>query len=69
MKYGVSITDGCVGWLETESILELLAAAVRQRQEASVTSSPVGESIVTMIAGQPYEEKHTVQEHAVEVLV
>lgn len=69
MKYGVSITDGCVGWPETESILERLADAVRRKQEASATSSPVGESIVTMISGQAYEGKHTVQEHSVEVLV
>ncbi|MFA7286643.1 MAG: 3-deoxy-7-phosphoheptulonate synthase [Patescibacteria group bacterium] len=35
MQYGVSITDGCIGWEETEEILETLAAAVKQgRQKA-----------------------------------
>lgn len=31
LKYGVSITDACVGWCETELILDGLAAAVRER--------------------------------------
>jgi 3-deoxy-7-phosphoheptulonate synthase len=70
LKYGVSITDGCVSWNETESILERLATAVRQRQEASTTSSPAEESIPTIMVGQPLaDEKHTVQEHTVEVSV
>lgn len=32
LKYGVSVTDGCVSWEETEDILEKLAAAVRGRR-------------------------------------
>lgn len=34
LKYGVSITDACIGWEETESVLEELANAVKQRQKA-----------------------------------
>lgn len=33
LKYGVSITDGCIGWESTEQVLRKLAAAVRQRRE------------------------------------
>lgn len=33
LKYGVSITDACIGWEDTESVLEVLANAVRQRRE------------------------------------
>ena len=33
LKYGVSITDACIGWDDTESILEMLAQAVRKRRE------------------------------------
>lgn len=33
LKYGVSITDACIGWEDTESVLELLAKAVAQRRE------------------------------------
>ena len=29
---GVSITDGCIGWTQTEEVLRALAAAVRQRR-------------------------------------
>ena len=32
LKYGVSITDACIGWNETETILETLAQAVRKRR-------------------------------------
>ncbi|KAI9805948.1 MAG: Phospho-2-dehydro-3-deoxyheptonate aldolase amt16 [Sarcosagium campestre] len=32
LEYGVSITDGCIGWEETEDILEELADAVKQRR-------------------------------------
>ena len=34
LKYGVSITDACIGWGDTESVLETLAKAVAQRREA-----------------------------------
>jgi 3-deoxy-7-phosphoheptulonate synthase len=34
LVYGQSITDGCIGWEDTVPMLELLAAAVRQRRKA-----------------------------------
>jgi 3-deoxy-7-phosphoheptulonate synthase len=33
LKYGVSITDACIGWDDTESVLETLAAAVQKRRQ------------------------------------
>ena len=33
LKYGVSITDACIGWEDTEKVLATLAAAVKKRQE------------------------------------
>lgn len=33
LKYGVSITDACIGWDDTVSVLEDLAAAVRKRRK------------------------------------
>lgn len=33
MKYGVSITDACIGWEDTEAVLEMLATSVRKRRE------------------------------------
>ncbi|KAJ6123422.1 hypothetical protein N7512_005887 [Penicillium capsulatum] len=33
LKYGVSITDACIGWEDTESTLEVLAQSVRARRE------------------------------------
>lgn len=33
LKYGVSITDACIGWEDTLSVLEELAGAVRTRRE------------------------------------
>ena len=32
LKYGMSITDACIGWDDTEQVLKTLADAVRQRQ-------------------------------------
>lgn len=32
LKYGISITDGCIGWDETEKILRNLSKAVKQRR-------------------------------------
>ncbi len=32
LKYGVSITDACIGWEDTEAVLELLAKAVSKRR-------------------------------------
>lgn len=34
LKYGVSITDACIGWEDTEAVLENLANAVRKRRES-----------------------------------
>jgi 3-deoxy-7-phosphoheptulonate synthase len=34
LAYGVSITDPCIGWEDTERVLETLAGAVRQRRLA-----------------------------------
>ena len=34
LKYGVSITDACINFEDTESTLETLAKAVRTRREA-----------------------------------
>ncbi|KAJ6093344.1 hypothetical protein N7486_008633 [Penicillium sp. IBT 16267x] len=33
LKYGVSITDACIHWEDTESVLEVLAQAVRARRQ------------------------------------
>ena len=33
LKYGVSITDACIGWEDTETVLEVQAKAVVQRRE------------------------------------
>ncbi|KAI9674410.1 MAG: Phospho-2-dehydro-3-deoxyheptonate aldolase amt16 [Caeruleum heppii] len=33
LKYGVSITDACIGWEDTEAVLAALASAVRKRRE------------------------------------
>jgi len=32
LVYGQSITDGCLGWDETVTLLDQLAASVRQRR-------------------------------------
>ena len=32
LKHGVSITDACLGWTQSEPVLELLAQAVRKRR-------------------------------------
>ena len=33
LKYGVSITDACIGWDTTEEVLEILAMSVRKRKQ------------------------------------
>ncbi|KAJ5357691.1 hypothetical protein N7541_004849 [Penicillium brevicompactum] len=33
LKYGVSITDACISWEDTEDVLEVLAQGVRARRE------------------------------------
>ncbi|KAJ5963933.1 DAHP synthetase I/KDSA [Penicillium vulpinum] len=37
LNYGVSITDACINWEDTESVLETLAQGVRARREKSET--------------------------------
>ncbi|KAH6658878.1 phospho-2-dehydro-3-deoxyheptonate aldolase [Truncatella angustata] len=37
LKYGVSITDACIGWHDTESVLQNLADAVKQRRAFAAT--------------------------------
>jgi 3-deoxy-7-phosphoheptulonate synthase len=37
LTYGQSITDACVGWDETERLLDLLATAARTRRETAST--------------------------------
>ncbi len=33
LKHGVSITDACIGWEDTVSVLDTLASAVKIRRE------------------------------------
>ncbi len=33
LKYGVSITDACIGWEDTVAVLDSLASAVIKRRE------------------------------------
>jgi 3-deoxy-7-phosphoheptulonate synthase len=33
LKYGVSITDACIGWEDTEKVMQNLADAVRERRD------------------------------------
>ncbi|KAL7798530.1 3-deoxy-7-phosphoheptulonate synthase [Trichoderma ceciliae] len=33
LKYGVSITDACINWADTEEVLDVLAEAVKQRRK------------------------------------
>jgi 3-deoxy-7-phosphoheptulonate synthase len=35
LESGVSITDGCIGWEQTETVLRKLAAAARQRRASA----------------------------------
>lgn len=51
LKYGVSITDGCIGWRETELVLGRLAAAVRERR-ASPSAAKVNSSITIGAEGK-----------------
>ncbi|SCU97090.1 LADA_0H04368g1_1 [Lachancea dasiensis] len=39
LKYGVSITDGCIGWETTEEVLRNLAKAVKQRRALKESSA------------------------------
>ena len=35
LRFGVSITDACIGWEETETLLDEMATAVRERRRAA----------------------------------
>ncbi len=35
LQYGVSITDACIGWEDTVSVLDNLANAVKERRKVS----------------------------------
>lgn len=35
LQYGVSITDACIGWEDTESVIEKLSTAVKNRRDRS----------------------------------
>jgi 3-deoxy-7-phosphoheptulonate synthase len=39
LKYGVSITDACIGWEDTERVLEMLAGAVAKRREVLLSQA------------------------------
>ena len=39
LEYGVSITDGCIGWADSEALLRELAEAVRSRRIKQETSA------------------------------
>ncbi|MGG1948887.1 3-deoxy-7-phosphoheptulonate synthase [Trinickia sp. NRRL B-1857] len=39
LRYGVSITDACLSWAQTEPVLEVLAQAVRRRRSAGARAS------------------------------
>ncbi|CUS21326.1 LAQU0S02e11144g1_1 [Lachancea quebecensis] len=39
LKYGVSITDGCIGWETTDQVLRKLADAVKQRRALKKSSA------------------------------
>lgn len=41
LKYGVSITDACIGWEDTVSVLGVLANAVKKRREVVVKNGYV----------------------------
>ena len=41
LKYGVSITDACIGWDDTEKVLDELAAAVQKRRKLPVANGHV----------------------------
>jgi 3-deoxy-7-phosphoheptulonate synthase len=38
LKYGVSITDACINWEDTEKVLEELATAVQKRRSVLGTN-------------------------------
>ena len=53
LKYGVSITDACIGWEDSESVLEVLAKAVRKRRAALGMNGHAKTNGHTQTNGQP----------------
>lgn len=54
LKYGVSITDACIHWDDTVSVLDVLATAVKTRRELlAKADSEVGLSYVFPDQSQP----------------
>ena len=49
LKRGVSITDACINWEDTITVLEDLAAAVRTRREVNGSSPNSEEAKVSML--------------------
>ena len=50
----MSVTDGCVGWEETEAILEELTGAVKARRNAAAEPkevAPVAEALSNTVVG------------------
>jgi len=45
LAYGVSITDACIGWEDTVSVLDTLATAVKKRRDALNQNGPVEVSL------------------------
>jgi 3-deoxy-7-phosphoheptulonate synthase len=39
LRYGVSVTDACIGWAQTEPVLRQLAEAVRQRRAGGTSAA------------------------------
>jgi 3-deoxy-7-phosphoheptulonate synthase len=39
LQHGLSITDGCIGWAQTEEVLRMLAAASRRRSELPLSQA------------------------------
>jgi 3-deoxy-7-phosphoheptulonate synthase len=42
LKYGVSITDACINWEDTEKVLADLAAAIQERREVIAANEKIG---------------------------
>ncbi|KAB5536376.1 hypothetical protein GE09DRAFT_1139662 [Coniochaeta sp. 2T2.1] len=47
LKYGVSITDACIGWEDTVSVLDQLANAVKKRREVLSQNGHVEVRLIT----------------------
>ena len=50
LKYGVSITDGCIGWTETE---ELILSAYEQLAAVTRTACPGSQNQASANTAQP----------------